>query len=599
MSKNVLWVSRNQEASSSYLGKIVWPIRHDEDLQALQDLAQTFGAEAKLVDGPTEIDKRERQGLVVGLGDDVYNEARLYADLTARNFAPISELRELNDSSLFPDVIVTNTSNLCVELIAACQPCQSRNYLAGLIVASDQNALHKVVLVRSAATSLHGPFHEQPQLVDVSPFLPLGLAQAEQRWWAGAHASGAEVKHALEIGAGVLTVNAHGDGIDVNLNSGILCTVKSDYHGSDPDQSPQCNAAQYCHRLKKPLDVALNDDRLISPDILSARILIMNVCWGVWPDNPAIEATWGLGARLAENHRVGAILTTFEVVITKPEDMDSLKSNLSSGEPLGEAATQYLETYSKLGTRLCLLGDPKTRISTLDEAPPVLHFEPLLPLKRIRKLQANLQFMRAYVEAGLPKSQDMYSPEDLKALAAIEASEKSLKMNLGFEETYSDMLATTLDVILRRGVVPSHDWFSFAYSKERTVHHIGCEMCGASAQEYEIPLTLASGWERRFVICPVCGIVEDAPVAAPRFKLIYNKRGQVQLSGFPQGALWSAAFVVAPPRTENRVSWQWSADAKGDPAKQMDIEIQEQGLHFVALIINSEYGLTVLRRPGL
>ncbi len=202
-------------------GYPVWLIQNAEERRALSRVTKLFGARTETVRAkPGAVEPCQER--VVALGEDVREEAALYAHLTSRQLEVVEQPLDLNTSDL-PAVLVVKPSRLSVEFLDQVYAPVPREAVPGIICAEDRGDLHRQVLIRSAAASLCGALERAR--VDVLPTVPVGRHRASTYELLGNQASPEELHEALGAGSGVLTLMTHSDGIDAYLGPLVLCPM--------------------------------------------------------------------------------------------------------------------------------------------------------------------------------------------------------------------------------------------------------------------------------------------------------------------------------------------------------------------------------------
>src|SRR5262249_7404143 len=129
--------------------------------------------------------------------------------------------------------------------------------------------------------------------------------------------------------------------------------------------SPVCCVTGFCHRSDIPVAQAILDRRLLSVNVISARVVLWNVCNGIIPSSgklgQVIDCNWGLIPRMLESPRIGSILTTWYHTLWTQLPIETLSLSIASGTPVGAALGSFHRSPASRmsGIRFCLLGDPR------------------------------------------------------------------------------------------------------------------------------------------------------------------------------------------------------------------------------------------------
>jgi hypothetical protein len=339
-------------------GLPVWPAANPADRAALEGVARLFGTNLDFVTAEPGL-AATRGGLVIGIGEDVEDLARLYAHLTRRGFAMAEDGSALRDLS--PSVVVTTLGLVSVELLDSLYSPDCGNVSPGMILADTVEALRSQVLIRSAAAALTSAL--PPLRIDLFPAQAFSATASETGMLLGGSASKPEYVRALSLGASVVSLLTHSDGIDAKLGPLVLCPMQRVPLVFDEARLPTCQITRMCHRLSMPLEQALESGALLSPEAISTRVLVFAVCWGLLLKSSVDDYAWSLLARLLASSTIGAVLTSWEVILVTSDDLAILCKALIAGRTAGEALSEFLRDTGvrQKGIRMCLLGDPELR----------------------------------------------------------------------------------------------------------------------------------------------------------------------------------------------------------------------------------------------
>jgi hypothetical protein len=281
--RNTLLVRRASpyELLSSSQGIPIWPVSEPLDLERLEKIVSVFGSRIDLYDGKFTSYTPDTSEVVTALGQEVFPQARLYAHLTQRQLRVVKNVDKLDPSKLETAVVVSLayrvTSRFLDKLYADCG-----DLATGLIFAETPNQLRDQVLVRAAAASLSGSLITRR--IDLHAFSAVGKMADKDRIVLGNLSSTDDIEASLQCNSGVLSILSHSDGMDAYLGQNrILCAVMGGSFDGNSERSNRCQQSSYCHRLKKSLEEVSADPQLVKSDLISARIFLWMVCWGLLP----------------------------------------------------------------------------------------------------------------------------------------------------------------------------------------------------------------------------------------------------------------------------------------------------------------------------
>jgi len=575
----VAWVS-GHELPITGRRTPVWPIQSEDDLRALQDLARVFSARLEEVPWRAGEVKVGRE-LVVGLGEGVSDAARLYAHLTRRRFVAAADLRELR-SAPPASVVVTTPVWLSNEFLSLLQESPPRSGMTGIVCAGTQELLRRQTLLKSAAAALHTP--AETHRVDIMPTVPLGRRTWKGREMLGERAAGIDLRSALGKGAGVLTIQTHFDGLDAYLGPAFtLCGMDSPPQGLDEERSPRCRLTNFCHRYGDSVERTLKAGVLLPPEVISARVFVWDVCKGVLPRDGVLDSNWGLIHRLLASHTIGALITSWEVVLTSPNYLEPLLPPLVWGEAVGRGLKNYLRSKAarQTGRRMCLFGDPRVRanltrvarrpaLSRRADGPPPVSESHALRIGSYGRGRVN--FPKALLVEALPKLSDEQRRLCVEALAHISVYESGLternrKVRRG-EDSGKEMRRAALRFFFQRGCVISKDWVGLAefYNAIKQRHCFGC---GTPANTLVGKFHEPAISRRRLMICPHCGVVEDAPTRSSIKLAFQEEEMTARIGGLLPRSHWDAGLMIQSKLPSDNLWLEWPSRTDGSPAESL------------------------------
>ncbi len=557
-------------------GEPVWPLKNETDFASLKQLASLFHAELReeretylRSDAPAA-----NLALVVGLhldhlGSDLGN---LYAHLTGRRYQSIESVSQLAGQT-HPSVLITSTDQLTLELMNALYPDEPVEPATGILFASDRDSLRGQVLVRSAAAVLAGP--APTRAIELYPGLEMPRFTFSGREILGARALAAELRDAVGRGPAVLSVFSHSDGMDAFLGKLTLCPMRRPPPRPDPLRPPGCQVTGICHRHDLPLEEVLQSELLMDPDDLSARIFVWATCWGVLLQPSVVDQAWALPSRIANNPRLGAVVTSWGLFNGSPRMTAYLTDHLDRGVPVGAALTHFLRSPAAqhFGVRFCLLGDPLVSVPlpgprqeqsavppdqpcVLPEVPPVDPSDSgdLDLIRTIIKLQSN----------RMPPATELRRDHAMGSIDALQ-----MRMFLGgdcgdgADAARSELRRSLLDLFSAWGCRAFDAWQKLAELVETSSHGPPCPVCGQALCTELYSMRIPGASARRLKSCVRCGIVEDAPDGFPPIR--FTRRTPRSFAIDPALTLRRGAAVLlhVPPLTSLSARWDWPADSAG------------------------------------
>lgn len=561
-------------------GHPVWPVRSQEELVDIECTAKVMGGRLKRLTGiaGNAVIGREE---VVSFDAEAHDAARLYAHLTGRRHRAMDSMAGLRHSR-FTSVIVTTVDRLTAGFMEVLY--QRGRSAVGIVAADSADALRRQVLVRAAAAALPA-CGKRPGSVAINPTVDMGRWASRKDEILGGLVAPDAIRRAMARGSPVLTLATHGDGMDADLESLVLCRISKPPGQADPARVPGCLVSGYCHRLRRPLPQALISKEIMSPDDVSARVFIFAPCFGILVKDAAVDPRWTLGMRLAGNPNIGALLTTWELSFAEPRAFDVLVRDLRAGFSLGHAVARFNRTDAGRNCRLCLFGDPRVSVAHPDPAAPVAtvarsrrRFSPVDTPPTIGRGDGGvaLSFFRSYLDNAILE----YSAEDTGGpLRKMDPSLSSAYRALGALKRFaasshpsdSDSRAETM----RRAIL--HQMFCRGLTLNNWLRNVvesvidwkscKCWACGGPARTAIVTLSLDSADRRRLLACARCNLVEDVQAGATiRFKL--NARDMsLRITGRLPRKHWNAALQLRSPTPDYRRTWEWPTAPDGRPAK--------------------------------
>ncbi len=537
----------------SFDGLPIFPVRNSEELSALETLVASMGGQLCEHAEPFEFQLASSE-TVVAFGAAVAEEAALYAHLTQRRVELVEGISGLERVAA-PEVIVALDEQLDYDLLSFLYRNVQSPLATGIVAAPDLSSLRLQVLVRSAAALLCCDV--DLRRVDLLPMLAFAKTASSECVMLGQAASSQETAAMISTGAGVLSIQTHSDGIDAFLHPElILCPMVPTHLALPEHDLPRCRLNGTCHRLHIPLEEALGSGMLFPPELLQARILVLDVCWGLRPPSDVNSAGWGYMHKLLHTYRVGAILVTWEFVRTHPRLMTSLADDIAAGEPVGIALARHnRKVEPATGNWMCLIGDPRVKLPAAPSMFLAGRFIALEDTLERKEIAEQLAYLRAYITNVKHSRHGTYEDHYEAAIAALENCEREIHclvpLRNGGEGSLQRFRRTLLDFLCGRWPVTAMTWMELAESAES----LGSSVCSVCRRTAEIMLwkLWTPGAPRRITTkCPNCGFSADVPENRS-LRLEVNRGGTASIQGDISKA--EAALTIEGAHGRTVLSW--------------------------------------------
>lgn len=590
-------------------GGPVWPIASAEDEAALALLAGLFGARlhrTEVVRGKS----RQGQDVVVSLGADASRPGALYAHLTQRTHRHVRSINDAQDIDHL-SVVVTTVDHLTPDLFLRLYDIGNNNTVPGIVAADSAPDLRRQVLIRSAASVLSGlPALRRTDILPVSR--EEHEAKSDQLLLLD-DASPAEIVEAIGNGSGVLRIVTHSDGVDAMLSSRLTLCPMDRLPSRGKDAPPYCYTTGICHRHEMPLSEVLASQLLLSPDLLRAQIFVWDVCWGVIPKGRAIDPVWGVGQRMLNSPTIGALLTPWTLVLSGPNLTTSLAKDLAGGMPVGQAAANFNASAGAVDRsyRLAVFGDPLVRLPATDFKPKA----PIEPRKTPSRIKlstcsepstpgAGLSFISSYLEQAVthlePNAVASAETVTRELLSCFRSLLEERSIEDGTNAPGPRLREAVLSFLFLHGSMPSKDWMAYV-SDWHSADPISCFSCGETADRIVMKFSIPSVGPRDVTLCPVCGLVRDAPVG-PDFTIAHNRESAtIQLSGNVPFTHWAAEVALRSDVRRDRpqnLRWRWRCDDTGRPVPwKLPLEAQARPHSRVSVTLMHQTDLVIFSWP--
>lgn len=554
-------------------GAPVWPLGSEDNWAAVERVATVFGGQLQRVPARKGTARHLSKEAVVALGADADSAALLYAHLTQRRFRTALNLDTLKQSEC-PSIVVTTPEHLSIELLDWLYNRSGRS-APGIICGDAGARLRRQVLVRAAAATLCGPLNIIRS--DVFPTTSIAAIRKPGFEILGSEASASERHLAVARGAGVLTIMTHCDGVDAFMGADLtLCGMEQMPNDISDSEAPWCRLTGFCHRHNIPVSQVIGSATLFPPEEIAARVFVWDVCWGVMPVGSWVDPRWGIGVRLMDSAAIGAILTTWQIVMSSPEHANRLSRMIAAGVPIGVAVARFnASRESRMRHhRMCLLGDPRVQLPVV----PVQQPPPARPKRsQIRQPTDSEQIKQlALLRLSMAdaKQRTSHGPRAMfaaKALEAVEAFETAVSKGVPVAALHpqlgNNMRSAVLDYALSRGKL-LENWMPFMRSCRAKAPR-PCPVCNRKADTLEAIMRPPGVYPRRLVICALCGVVEDAPTGSSmRIELASR---HIHLHGILPQERWATGVVIGSSYPTDSVQMIWPATSEGTLAPSVEL----------------------------
>ena len=523
-------------------GLPVWPVPGEVELLALQGICSMFGLQLVEARSPRLAAVRAlataSSERVTASSSGVAVLAKLYAHLTLRTFGGVS--------STFGNVHVTQLDELTPDSV---RNFLRRNPACGLIAAPDAVSLRRRVLMCAAAAfaaefavSETSCSIREPCWVDIWPLIEVDTLETEGRTIFGAQAPPWRIRSALAAGKSLLTISTHSDGMDAALVADLtLCGLRE--VDLPPRESPLCRLTGRCHRQHAPITQAAETGRIVPANQIRARILVLDVCAGLMFGDGVISPAEGVLAAILADAQVGAVLTTFSILISDWQRLQTLAAGLAEGNSVGEALSRTAPGVPG-ASELILFGDPRTQAGMATKMP----LGPSLSQSRSTKTTGAKWVTLNPESANLTFLHRLLAPPQ----ASTGMTWENASIALG-------------EFIAGRNTLFVQDWLRWPHERA-VVAQLPCHHCRNSVDVIRAKFIDPSLCDRRLKLCPICGVAEDSPEGSESFFEIRARR--IRLSGWEPPELWAGWIHAAQPGSAELRAYRWPMTCDGRPADE-------------------------------
>jgi hypothetical protein len=578
-------------------GTPAWPVTSEHERDALATVATLFGARLASVDAkPGSCDARTE--VVLSLGERARAAGRLYAHLTRRTYEHASSLRHVVEH---PEVrvVIADYSAVTSDLLEMIYVKSDRQVAPGLITAPSGDELMQQVLLKAAVCQLAIP--SSATEVEIYPGSPIAELSRGVVRTLGNLAAADAVRKALSSSPALLTCLTHSSGFDAPLHPDlVLCSVRGD-HVLPTRGDPTCIGVGGCTRIPReglnrerrpvamvpPLTMDGRHD-VVRPEEFAARVFVWHACWGLLPSNSLIDRSYNLGLRFACSPNIGATITPWKTLLASPELLEPLLLLLRSGLSLGRCVAVYnnLPSTRQAAGFVCLLGDPSVQAVPQERGSASFHGRAL----EYRQRAEDVPFIAKVVQrvsAGLDSDARSMLQNAFQEVTALEA--RGVDAN-------ATSAGATLGRLLISGIFHVDAKFQSLWDWNATRiarTPVTCNHCGACA---DIFLGAHERPRRSAVLCPVCGLVADAP-SHWNVRIEYTSDGSVRMVGdVPPRS--TAGVLVDSGIGWNRTGSFWPTDSSGYLLPECPLEPSLAELHWAWVVLVSGTDIGVYSKPA-
>ncbi len=441
---------------------------------------------------------RTHRNTVVSLGAGTAAAGRRYAGITGRKWAYVESEAALDCRIVA--VLIATAARITPQLLERLYTAEYPDVAPGLILAPDGGRLDDVVGYQlTALASLDGDSHPVRPLVSISSHRPMETDTLRT------------IRKILQTDMELLWLSGHSDGIDASLPGGcVLCPI--DEKGIGSSSSTCCGKTNYCFRLNRTTRDIFNHPRLFRASTLRATLVVAEICNGFLPAASSEEYENSLVWAVVRSGQTAAMAAPWATFIAAEDDFEGLKVAISDGVSIGQAVAAFNRRIcvSNPGARLAVLGDPEVTVHARSN-------------DAIWEIPSRL----------------LTCPEREPALGDPSPPRH------------------TVDQLLASGCAYHHLWFQ-ADTEMGWAAPFSCEYCACPANRY----TMRYGKQyRQLSICPMCGIISDAPTGGVRCRIEIVEEGFAAIANCHRG------FRIVGVRVgckDERLAQNWIVDIPVD-----------------------------------
>jgi hypothetical protein len=568
-------------------GAPVLPIRDAAERARLECIAILHGATLEQVDArPADgAAAATRNGAVVSLGAESAAAGELYAHLTGRRHVNVDSVADVLEAA--PVCVVAPAQRCSFDLMNGLfgQGRDDRRPMPGLVTAPTATDLPLVA--KRWATALLASGARPSHRSIILPMQDFGRVERPEGRFLGGAEPAESVLREFESESAVTLVLSHSNGLDLAVGSGpYFCPFPPERVFEGESTRPICLESGVCTlmpKLPQRLE-AWQSGALTGIDRIRTQLLLLFTCYGARFVDRILSPEFGLGPSLSLQATTGAIVTSWSVARSDPAAtlMYPLLNALSDGVAVGEALREFnaSDRAARLGTSLCLLGDPEYRLAPHPALPklPVDHYnDPTQPraLEGHRLALSSLSTKRAIATHAL----NQFRVPDVEIGGRLDQNlkryEQMLMTGKG-QSPQAEEVAREVNADFIRVVALTRPWLDqlagpFGVSGE--VSPSSCGLCGRPAftNEFIFHGNVLQPWQmRRCDHCASIEVVNDQLECPIDFGGL--REGRLRLHHpLPGGRLMvvavtaTMAAIVAPPEGYATARIEWPLDNEGSP----------------------------------
>jgi hypothetical protein len=461
---------------------------------------------------PAETQRPARPlSLVLALGAEAWEAAALYAHLTRRPLGGVWDGGSLPPTTA---CVVGLWRSFSQRLVAQVLATGSATGM-GLVLGRTPGELLRQVVAKALA--LHGSPLRPPESRAHLGMAPFSTTVVGGQRVTGQQASPEEI-HASFSQTGLLSILAHGDGLDAGLGRGaVLCGHPPGPPLAQGERGPRCRRTETCYRRREAVSSLRQRGVLRTFEEVHSQVCLLLTCRGVRVLEGAADPEFGLAAQAHGNPRIGAFATTWRICSTDFGAWLALHDALVAGQPLGSALTRYNAQAQHSGGELLLFGDPDLAFSSETELP----LDPpaaLAPAPRPSPRQtvlpsAPLPSPAAAGERAVDgKGQGRESSHhDLLLALLAQAASRTDERPWARQAAEAAVARPTLPLLARWMAQRAHIFDLWEARMPCQYESAGpCLRCATPS----VQIRSAGSPSRLAVTCAVCGVVADVPAPA-------------------------------------------------------------------------------------
>jgi hypothetical protein len=580
-------------------GVPVLPIRDPEELARLERIAVLHDAALTRVEAlPADADvAATRAGLVVSFGADAADAGALYAHLTGRRHLHAERVADVLAAA--PTCVVAAAQRCSFDLMDGLfgQGRDDRRPMPGLVTAP--TAADLAFVAKRWATALLAAGARPSHRSIILPMQDFARVERPEGRFIGGAEPAEGVLREFESGSSLALVVTHSNGLDLAVGSGpYFCPFPPERRLEGDRARPICLESGVCTlmpKLPQRLD-AWQSGALTGIERIRTQLLLLFTCYGVRFVDRILSPEFGLGPSLSLQATTGAIVTSWSVARTDPAGtlMYPLLNALADGVAVGEALRAFnaSERASRVGTSLCLLGDPDYCLAP-DPAQPKLPEDHFIDNTRPRALEehrlalSSLLAKRAIATHALTQFRVQDAEIGPRLDQNLKRYEQMLMTGAG-RAPQSEAVVREINADFVRVVALTRPWLdqlAGPFGIGGTVTPCQCGLCGrpAFASDFVFHGEVLQPWRMRR--CDHCASIEiengtlDCPIdfdALPEGRLRLRRP-------LPGGRLMvvavtaTIAAIVPPPDGYATVRLEWPLDAEGSPEREFALRDLPKG----------------------